>query len=120
VLAPSERIDSVRVSPPVRHERGSALYTSTKGALVTLTQILARELGPRQIRVNAIAPGATNTEGARDVGGLEGDRRAGLLAATPLGRIGQPEDISPVAVFLASDEARWVTGDVIFAAGGIL
>jgi len=98
---------------------GSALYTSTKGALVTLTQILAKEFGPRQIRVNAIAPGATDTEGARRVGALEGDRHARLLAATPLGRIGQPDDISPVAVFLASDDARWITGDVIFVAGGI-
>ncbi len=98
---------------------GSALYTSTKGALVTLTQILAKELGPRHIRVNAIAPGATATEGARDVGALEGDRYARLLAATPLGRIGSPDDISPVAVLLASDDARWITGEVIFAAGGI-
>jgi len=98
---------------------GSALYTSTKAALVTLTQILAKELGPRHIRVNAIAPGATETEGAHDVGALQGDRHARLLSATPLGRVGAPDDISPVAVFLASNDARWITGDVIFAAGGI-
>lgn len=98
---------------------GSALYTSTKAALVTITQILAKELGPRSIRVNAISPGATDTEGAHDVGALQGERHARLLAATPLGRIGTPDDISPVAVFLASSDARWITGEVIFAAGGI-
>ncbi|MBV9582529.1 MAG: glucose 1-dehydrogenase [Chloroflexi bacterium] len=99
---------------------GSALYTSTKGALVTMTQVLAKELGSRQIRVNAIAPGATQTEGAREVGVTDdSDRYRRLLAATPLGRVGHPEDISPVAVFLASDDARWITGDTLFAAGGI-
>jgi 3-oxoacyl-[acyl-carrier protein] reductase len=98
---------------------GSALYTSTKGALVVLTQILAKELAARHIRVNAIAPGATNTEGARALGVLDSERADQLIAATPLGRLGRPDDISPVAVFLASDDARWITGDIIFATGGL-
>lgn len=97
---------------------GSALYTSTKGALTTVTKTAANELGARGIRVNAIAPGATDTEGARELGLLGGDMVEQLISSTPLGRIGYPEDIGPVAVFLASDDARWITGDVIFAAGG--
>jgi 3-oxoacyl-[acyl-carrier protein] reductase len=98
---------------------GSALYTSTKGALVILTQILAKELGGRHIRVNAIAPGATDTEGARALGVIDSERADRLMAATPFARLGRPDDISPVAVFLASDDAYWITGDVIFATGGL-
>ena len=97
---------------------GSALYTSTKGASTTLTRVFAKELAPRGIRVNAIAPGATDTEGARAQDLLAGEMVEKLVAGTPLGRLGRPDDIGPVAVFLASDDARWVTGDVIFASGG--
>ncbi|MEV6603918.1 SDR family oxidoreductase [Kutzneria sp. NPDC051319] len=94
---------------------GGALYTSTKAALTTLTRIAAKEFGARGIRVNAIAPGATDTEGARGLGVLDAP---GLAARIPLGRVGRPEDIAPVAVFLASDDARWITGEVVHASGG--
>src|SRR5260370_16614503 len=97
---------------------GSALYTSTKGALMVLTRVRANELAGRRIRVNAIAPGATDTDGARALGLIGGDMVEQLVAATPLGRLGQPGDIGPIAVFLASEDARWVTGDVIYASGG--
>ncbi|HYZ55169.1 MAG TPA: glucose 1-dehydrogenase [Streptosporangiaceae bacterium] len=96
----------------------SALYTSTKSALMTLTRVLAKEVADRKIRVNAIAPGATDTEGARAVRQSGGSVDARLVAAIPLGRRGTPEDIAPVAVFLASDDAKWITGDVIYASGG--
>ena len=98
---------------------GSALYTSTKSAQTTLTKVLANEVAARKIRVNAIAPGPTDTEGARALnltGGVMLDR---AVAATPLGRLGTPEDIGPIAVFLASDDAKWITGDVIYASGGL-
>ncbi|MTD52825.1 SDR family NAD(P)-dependent oxidoreductase [Amycolatopsis pithecellobii] len=98
---------------------GQALYTSTKGALTNLTRVLANELAPRGIRVNAIAPGATDTEGSRAQGLFEKDLTDAVVSRTPLGRIGHPDDIGPVATFLASDDARWVTGDVIFASGGL-
>ena len=81
---------------------------------------LAKELGPRQIRVNSINPGATATEGARTAGviGVGSDSEKQMIAMTPLGRIGQPSDIAPTAVFLASDESGWLTGEVICASGG--
>lgn len=96
----------------------SSLYTSSKGALVTLSRVLAKELGPRKIRVNVVAPGATETEGARAIGVLEGAMVKQLVAGTPLGRLGQPEDIVGPVVFLASSDAHWVTGEVLFASGG--
>ncbi|WP_413103024.1 SDR family NAD(P)-dependent oxidoreductase [Streptomyces sp. Inha503] len=98
---------------------GSALYTSTKGALTTLTRVLANELGPRNIRVNAVAPGATDTEGARALGLINDENVARVAAATPLGRLGQPDDIGPVVALLASQDAAWITGDVVFASGGL-
>lgn len=98
---------------------GSALYTSTKGAVTTLTKVLANELGPRNIRVNAVAPGATDTEGARDLGLLTDENVARAVAVTPLGRLGQPADIGRVVAFLASAEAAWLTGEVLFASGGL-
>ncbi|MCS0604070.1 glucose 1-dehydrogenase [Streptomyces sp. LP11] len=98
---------------------GSALYTSAKGALTTLTRVLANELGPRGIRVNAVAPGATDTDGARDLGLINEENVARVAAATPLGRLGHPHDIGSVVAFLASRDAGWITGDVIFASGGL-
>jgi 3-oxoacyl-[acyl-carrier protein] reductase len=97
---------------------GLAVYSATKGALDTATRVLAAELGPKNIRVNAISPGMVETEGAHAAGfiGSEFEKRA--AAATPLGRIGQPRDIADIAVFLATDEAGWVTGQIIDAAGG--
>jgi 3-oxoacyl-[acyl-carrier protein] reductase len=99
----------------------SAVYSATKGAINSLTLELARELGPRGIRVNALASGATATEGAADLGLTEGSEFAGqFVAQTPLGRLGTPEDLAKAAVFLASDESQWVTGDVIKATGGMI
>lgn len=95
----------------------SSAYAATKGAVDTMTFALARELGPRGIRVNAILPGHTNTP-ATD-GNFAGELGVKLLAGTPLGRFGEPEDIAPVAVFLASQDAHWVTGESIRAAGGV-
>lgn len=95
----------------------SSVYAATKGAVDTLTFALARELGPRKIRVNSILPGHTNTP-ATD-GNFAGAFGESLIAGTPLGRFGEPEDIAPVAVFLASEDAHWVTGESIRASGGV-
>lgn len=95
----------------------SSVYSATKGAVDTLTFALARELGAKGIRVNSILPGHTNTPGTD--GNFAGELGAKLLAGTPLGRFGEPEDIGPVAVFLASDDAHWVTGESLRAAGGV-
>lgn len=95
----------------------SSVYAATKGAVDTLTFALARELGPRRIRVNSILPGHTNTP-ATD-GNFAGAFGESLIAGTPLGRFGEPEDIAPVAVFLASDDAHWVTGESLRASGGV-
>jgi 3-oxoacyl-[acyl-carrier protein] reductase len=98
-----------------------SIYTATKGAVDAITRALAKELGSKMIRVNSINPGATATEGARTAGviGVGGDFEKQLLAMTPLGRIAQPSDIAPIAVFLASDEASWLTGEIILASGGL-
>lgn len=95
----------------------SSVYSATKGAVDTLTLALARELGPRGIRVNSILPGHTNTP-ATD-GNFAGELGVKLLAGTPLGRFGEPEDIAPVAVFLASEDSHWVTGESLRVAGGV-
>jgi 3-oxoacyl-[acyl-carrier protein] reductase len=97
----------------------AVVYAASKAALDTVTRVLAKELGPRGIRVNAIAPGAVNTEGTRSLGIVGNDFEQRTIAQTPLGRFGQPDDISPVAVFLASDDSRWVTGERITASGGL-
>jgi 3-oxoacyl-[acyl-carrier protein] reductase len=96
----------------------SVVYSATKGALDTVTQVLAKELGPRRIRVNTIAPGGVETEGVHAAGLMGSDFEKQIVAGTPLGRLGQPEDIAGVAVFLASDAAGWVTGERIGASGG--
>ncbi|MCJ2110269.1 glucose 1-dehydrogenase [Methylobacterium sp. E-025] len=95
----------------------SSVYSATKGAVDTMTFALARELGPRGIRVNSILPGHTNTPAT--VGHFDGAFGEKLVAGTPLGRFGEPEDIAPVAVFLASNDSHWVTGEAIRAAGGV-
>jgi 3-oxoacyl-[acyl-carrier protein] reductase len=97
----------------------SSVYTATKGAVDAITRTLAKELGPRKIRVNAINPGLVETEGVRDAGFDQGDVRKGIEAQTPLGRIGQPEDIAPAAVFLASSDSAWITGETLRIAGGL-
>jgi 3-oxoacyl-[acyl-carrier protein] reductase len=97
---------------------GSSVYSSTKGAVDTITKSLAKELAPRKIRVNAINPGLVITEGARSAGIVDSDFEKQTIATTPLGRAGQPEDIAPPVAFLASDDARWITGETIFVSGG--
>ncbi|MBC9034007.1 glucose 1-dehydrogenase [Sphingomonas sp. JC676] len=97
----------------------SAVYTGTKGAVDAITGVLANELGPRKIRVNAINPGVVETEGTHEAGVVGSEMEAGFAAQTPLGRVGQPEDIAAVAVFLASDDSRWLTGEKIAASGGL-
>jgi 3-oxoacyl-[acyl-carrier protein] reductase len=96
----------------------SAIYSGTKGALDAVTRVLAVELGARKIRVNTIAPGVVDTEGANTLGVIGSDFEKQAIAATPLGRTGQPDDIGKIAVFLASDRSGWVTGERIEAAGG--
>jgi 3-oxoacyl-[acyl-carrier protein] reductase len=96
-----------------------AVYCATKAAVDAVTRVLAKELGPRKIRVNAVNPGMVETEGTHVAGITEGDFRAQTEAKTPLGRIGQPQDIAPVVVFLASSDAAWVTGETLAASGGL-
>lgn len=96
----------------------SSVYSATKAAVDALTRTLAAELGPRKIRVNAINPGMVETEGVHSAGFAEGDFRAQLEAQTPLGRIGQPQDIGTVSVFLASDDSAWITGQTLQVSGG--
>src|SRR5205807_35477 len=110
-------LSSIVGSHPVA---GALLYASTKGAIETLTRGLALELAPRKIRVNAIAPGHTETEGNVAAGTFEGGAGTVLAGKTPLGRLGRVTDIAPLAVFLASDESAWITGEVIRAAGGLV
>ena len=97
----------------------SAVYTATKASVDAITRVLAKELGPRKIRVNAINPGMVDTEGVRSAGLSEGEFRKQVEADTPLGRIGQPRDIAPAAVFLASDDSAWITGETLVISGGL-
>ena len=97
----------------------AAVYSATKGAVDTVTRVLAAELGPRKIRVNAIAPGGVETEGTHTAGVIGSDLEKQMVARTPLGRLGQPDDIARVAVFLASDDAAWITGERLTASGGL-
>jgi 3-oxoacyl-[acyl-carrier protein] reductase len=97
----------------------TSVYSATKAAVDSITRVLSVELGPRKIRVNAINPGMVETEGVRSAGIAESDFRKKIEADTPLGRIGQVGDIAPAAVFLASDESAWLSGEAIVIAGGI-
>ena len=103
-----------RITPP-----GSSVYTGTKGAVDAITGVLSRELGPRHIRVNALNPGIVETEGTRSGGFIGSDLETGIIGQTPLGRTGQPDDIASIAVFLASDDSRWLTGEHLLAGGGL-
>ena len=97
----------------------TSVYSATKGAVNSITRSLAQELGARKIRVNSINPGMVETEGVRSAGIGESDFRKQYEANTPLGRIGQPVDIAPAAVFLASDESAWLTGESLYITGGL-
>lgn len=103
-----------RVTPPE-----SAVYTATKGAVDAVTQVLAKELGPKKIRVNSINPGMVETEGVHAAGFIGSDFQKQVEAQAPLGRIGQPSDIAPIAVFLASEDSGWLTGETLLASGGM-
>jgi len=95
-----------------------SIYVASKSAVNGLTRVLSKELGPRKIRVNALGPGGTETEGAHAAGVMGAEAKKQIIASTPLGRVGQPEDIARVALFLASDDAGWLTGEIIYANGG--
>src|SRR6202020_3543424 len=95
----------------------SLVYSASKSAIDSITKALAKELGDRKIRVNAIAPGMTETEGVKGLG-ISVDMAKAIGAPIPLGRLGQPEDIARVALFLASDQSSWLTGERISASGG--
>ena len=97
----------------------ASVYSGTKGALDTITLVLAHELGARNIRVNSLNPGLIETEGVHTLGAIGTDFEKDVVARTPLGRIGQPDDIAKVAVFLASDDAGWITGERVAASGGL-
>lgn len=96
----------------------ASVYSATKGAVDAITRTLGVELGPRKIRVNSINPGLVLTEGTKTGGFVEGDFRNEIETHTPLGRIGVPKDIAPAVVFLASDDASWITGETLFISGG--
>jgi len=103
-----------RITPP-----NSAVYTATKGAVDAITGVLSRELGPRKIRVNSLNPGMVETEGTHSAGFIGSDFEKQLTAQVPFGRVGQPEEIADVAVFLASKESRWLTGETLLVSGGL-
>ena len=103
-----------RVTPPA-----TAVYSATKGAVDAVTHVLAKELGPKKIRVNSINPGVVETEGTHAIGVIGSDFQKTFEAQTPLGRIGQPADIAPIAVFLASGDSGWLTGETLLASGGL-
>jgi 3-oxoacyl-[acyl-carrier protein] reductase len=102
------------ITPPA-----SAVYTGTKGAVDAITGVLAKELGPKRIRVNALNPGIVETEGTHAAGFIGSDFEKNAISQTPLSRTGQPADIAKVAVFLASDESGWITGEEFRASGGM-
>jgi 3-oxoacyl-[acyl-carrier protein] reductase len=103
-----------RITPP-----NTAVYTGTKGAVDAITGVLARELGPRKIRVNTINPGVVETEGTQSAGIIGSDFEKAITAQVPLGRTGQVGDIASIASFLASDDSAWLTGEQLLATGGL-
>lgn len=103
-----------QITPPT-----TTVYTATKGAVDAVTHVLAKELGPKKIRVNSINPGMVETEGTHAFGVIGSDFQKQFEAQTPLGRIAQPEDIGPIAVFLASADSGWLTGETLIASGGL-
>src|SRR5262245_20052096 len=111
----------VNISSVVAHSpvASASVYSATKAAVDAVTKSLAKELGPRKVRVNSINPGMVETEGLRRAGIAESDFRKTVEAQTPLGRIGQPDDIAPAAVFLASSDSSWITGETLTISGGL-
>ncbi|WP_371128255.1 glucose 1-dehydrogenase [Sphingomonas sp. NFR15] len=111
----------INISSAITHVNtpGAAAYAGTKGAVNAISGVHANELAPRKIRVNVVSPGLVVTEGTHAAGVIGSEMETGLIAQTPLGRVGQPDDIADVVTFLASDDARWLTGENITASGGI-
>lgn len=97
----------------------SAVYSGTKGAVDVITRVFAKELGPKNIRVNAVNPGIVETEGTHTAGVMGSDFEKNFVAQTPLGRVGKPDDIASAVAFLASEDARWVTGSLLQVGGGL-
>jgi 3-oxoacyl-[acyl-carrier protein] reductase len=97
----------------------SVVYSATKSAVDAITRVLAKELGPKKIRVNSVNPGPVATEGFKSSGVEGSDFEKQMVQSTPLGRVGTPEDIASVVAFLASDDAHWVTGSLLQVAGGM-
>ncbi|MEU9130501.1 SDR family oxidoreductase [Kitasatospora sp. NPDC048540] len=112
-------IVNVSTAGTLTHPLYSSLYVASKSAVNAFTIVAAKELGPRGIRVNAIMPGPSDTEGTRAMGFPGSAQEVQAVADTPLGRTGTPDDYGPLVAFLASDDARWITGDVILASGGL-
>jgi 3-oxoacyl-[acyl-carrier protein] reductase len=106
--------NATELTPPT-----TVVYTATKGAVSAITRVLAKELGPKKIRVNSINPGGVETEGFHTLGASGSDFEKQMIAQTPLGRIGQPHDIAPAAAFLASPDSAWITGEILQVAGGL-
>ena len=102
------------VTPP-----NSVVYSASKAAVDAITKVMSKELGPRNVRVNGISPGVIETEGVTSAGLMESDLVKQVAAQAPLGRIGQPSDVAPAAVFLASDDAAYITGDTLLVSGGV-
>jgi len=105
---------AAQLTPPA-----TTVYSATKGAVDAVTHVLAKELGPKKIRVNSINPGIVETEGVHASGIIGSDFQKTFEAQTPLGRIGKPEDIAPIAVFLASEDSGWLTGETLLASDGL-
>lgn len=120
-LFPSEGGSIINIGSIVSENAppNTSIYTGTKGAVDAITRVLAKELGPKNIRVNAVNPGITITEGTVSAGIPGSDFEKNLVAETPLGRTGKPDDIADVVTFIASDDARWVTGSLLQAGGGL-
>jgi 3-oxoacyl-[acyl-carrier protein] reductase len=98
--------------------RSASVYSATKAAVDTVTKSLAKELGPRNIRLNVINPGMVEIEGLHSGGFIGSEFQKLLESRSPLGRIGQPDDVAPAVVFLASPDARWITGETLLVSGG--
>jgi 3-oxoacyl-[acyl-carrier protein] reductase len=120
-LFPSEGGSIINIGSIVSENTpvNTSIYTGSKGAVDAITRVLAKELGPKKIRVNAVNPGVTTTEGTNSLGIAGSDFETQLVMQTPLGRTGKPDDIADVVAFIASDDARWVTGALLQAGGGL-
>jgi len=116
-LAEGASVINIGSTAPLLRSEGTTVYTATKAAVDAITGVLAKELGPKKIRINSVNPGFTVTEGTSSYVGS--DFADDLIAQVPLGRAAQPEEIASVVLFLASDDARWVTGELINASGGL-